>query len=146
MTSAFTKQIRNNGSTLQALREVWLRIDRIDGDLSHPLPGSLTPDMISAALQLGGHLTSSPGGIIRMEVIHNGLALKFSIGYQLGFIVDAGSVDTTEICGHADRNLSLVSRRTELRTKFTLVVRSKLFLQIFFEPVHLHGELTDLLT
>lgn len=108
-----TKQIRNDGSTLLALREVRLRIDRIDGDLSHSLPGSLTPDMISAALQLGGHLTSSPGGIIRMEVIHNGLALKFSIGYRLGFIVDAGSVDTTEICGHTDRNLSLVSRQTE---------------------------------
>ena len=40
-------------------------------------------------------------------------APAFSIGYRLGFIVDAGSVDTTEICGHADRNLRLVSLRTE---------------------------------
>ena len=37
---------------------------------------------------------------------------------------------------------SLVVER--LRTKFTLVVRSDNFFRFFFEPVNLHGKLTDL--
>lgn len=108
-----TKQIQNDGSTLHVFREVRLRIDRINGYLDHSLPGFLTPDMVSAALQPGGHLTDSPGGIIGMEVINHGLALKFSIRYRLGFIIDAVAVDTAKICGYSDRHLRLVSLRTE---------------------------------
>ena len=73
------KQIRDHSRTLQPLRKVRLRIDRIDGHFGHP-PSCLFPaDVITALLQLGSHLPGTPGRMVGVQVIDDLLAFQLCI-------------------------------------------------------------------
>ena len=73
------KQIRDHSRTLQTLRKVRLRIDRINGHFGHPPSCLLPSDVITTQLQLGSHLPGTPGRMIGVQVIDDLLAFQLCI-------------------------------------------------------------------
>ena len=73
------KQIRDHSRTLQTLRKVRLRINRIDGHFGHPPSCLLTANVITTQLQLGSHLPGAPGRMVGLQVIDELLAFQFCI-------------------------------------------------------------------
>lgn len=73
------KQIRDYGRTLQTLRKVRLRMDRIDGHFGHPPSCPLPSDVITTLLQLGSHLPGTPGRMVGVQAIDDLLAFQLCI-------------------------------------------------------------------
>lgn len=73
------KQIRDHSRTLQTLRKVRLRINRIDGHFGHPPSCLLSADVITTHLQLGSYLPGTPGRMVGVQVIDDLLAFQFCI-------------------------------------------------------------------
>lgn len=80
-----------------------------------------------------------------MQVIDDLLAFQCCIRNRFSIVVNAGSVDAVEVGGYADRNFRFLSRRMEVSDKIYSRSQFQASPQTFFQPVHLHGELADLL-
>lgn len=85
---SITEQIRTYLGLLHTLGKVHLRIDWINIHFIHITSCFSTSHMISSSLQLGGHLSCTPGWVICMEMIDNLFTSQFSkmkkniIGWQ----------------------------------------------------------------
>jgi hypothetical protein len=68
-----------SSADMHALREIQLRINRIDGHFVHETARPFPSDPVAAFLQLPGHLTRAPRRVIRVQAVDNGLAVKLEL-------------------------------------------------------------------
>lgn len=80
-----------------------------------------------------------------MKAIDDPLTFEFFLAVVAGngFVISTGSVDVEKGRGHGDRDPRFLILQKALKNTFSRS-QVQMLLQIFFEPVHLHGELSDL--
>ena len=97
---------------LHSFRKIHFRINRTNIHFIHITSCLSTSHMISSSLQLGGHLSCTPGWVICMEMIDNLFTSQFFIGCRRAFVINTCTIDIKQFC--ADRSRDFFSRQKVL--------------------------------